>query len=166
MTYPYISYPQIGQALHRHFHGRQPRVVVATTASGAIPYYAKLTCVDMHGLNDRWVARHGRITSKRAGHHRMATLRYLLERGVHLVIGHPQTRPREAGMRAEAADAAAVRYFAGLFRREEIPEGIAIVEMPFNDASAVSMLYLTPSAVIDEAVASGLLRRFPFDPRA
>ena len=33
--------------------------MIATTASGAIPYYSRLRTIDMLGLNDPWIARHG-----------------------------------------------------------------------------------------------------------
>jgi arabinofuranosyltransferase len=62
-------------------------VMLATTAAGAIPYYSKLPAVDMLGINDAWVARNGAIIGPRAGHQRAATLAYLNERGVNLVVG-------------------------------------------------------------------------------
>lgn len=79
--------------------GKVDDVRIATTAAGAIPYYSGLYSVDMHGLNDAWVARHGIYLSDRPGHQRIAPLSYLLYREVNLLIGQPMVLPR--GIRPE-----------------------------------------------------------------
>ena len=88
-----VSFPArwhvIGRRLGEIFeHDRG--VVIAVNPVGVITYQSDLTCVDLFGLNDRWVARHGSYDPKAPpGHRRQATLGYLVERGVHLLIGHP-----------------------------------------------------------------------------
>ena len=81
-----------GKVLGQLFDQDAPRTVIATTAAGAIPFFAGLETVDMLGLNDVWVAHHGLAIGSVPGHQRRATATYLLERRVKLVIGHPWVR--------------------------------------------------------------------------
>lgn len=46
----------IGTFLHKHFEPRG--AVLATDSAGALPYFARLTTVDMLGINDRYIATH------------------------------------------------------------------------------------------------------------
>ena len=46
----------LGQTLQKGFHQEQPSI--ATTAAGALPYYAALPTLDMLGLNDYYLPRH------------------------------------------------------------------------------------------------------------
>jgi hypothetical protein len=69
---------------------------IATTAAGAIPFHSRLRTIDMLGLNDPWIARHGLPVRTQPGHERTAPLAYLLERGVQLVIAHPVVVPQDA----------------------------------------------------------------------
>jgi arabinofuranosyltransferase len=78
----------IGKTLYNAFPDRDD-VRIATTAAGAIPYYSKLPTVDMLGINDKWVARHGNIVGTTPGHQRIAPMSYLVGRGVNLLIAHP-----------------------------------------------------------------------------
>ncbi len=78
----------IGKELGRIFDHRQD-VTIALTPAGAIPYYSRLRTIDMQGLNDKWIARHGAVSGIRPGHQRCATYRYLLERKADIIIGHP-----------------------------------------------------------------------------
>ncbi len=68
---PIQDWDEIGRTLHSYF-GSESGVVLATTAAGAIPYFSKLETVDMLGLNDAWIARHGLFLSNRPGHQRIA----------------------------------------------------------------------------------------------
>ena len=82
------NWTAIGKTLYRAFPDRQD-VLIATTAAGAIPYYSKLPTVDMLGINDPWVARYGKPVGTTPGHQRIAPMRYLIDRGVNLLIAHP-----------------------------------------------------------------------------
>ncbi|MFQ5489558.1 MAG: hypothetical protein ACE5GE_02450 [Phycisphaerae bacterium] len=64
-----------GRWLARH---AKPGDTVATAAAGALPYYSRLRCFDMHGLTEPIVARSGRAWSDRPGHARMATLQQVM----------------------------------------------------------------------------------------
>lgn len=85
------EWDEMGRVLGKSLH-YDARVTIATTPAGAIPSYSRLKTIDMHGMNDRWVARHGDIIGSVPGHQRIASLSYLLEREVNIVIGYPWTK--------------------------------------------------------------------------
>ncbi|MBI3073834.1 MAG: hypothetical protein HYY84_17125 [Deltaproteobacteria bacterium] len=95
------NWPGIGRLLGRTFAGQRD-VSIATTAAGAIPFYAKMRAIDMHGLTDRTVALHGIPTRGNVGHRRVAPLSYLIGRKVNLVFGHPWLVPNRATRPSEA----------------------------------------------------------------
>jgi hypothetical protein len=66
--------------------------LIAVGPAGAIPYYSELPTVDMLGLCDAWVARHGNPASNAAGHGKAAPSEYLNRRGVVWLVGQPDVR--------------------------------------------------------------------------
>lgn len=93
LEYPDFNWKQAGDVLHRLLYtGTPDDPVISTKAAGAIPYFSRLQTVDQYGLNDYWVARYGQTVDhiKITGHRRLATLSYLRQRGVNLVLDHPQ----------------------------------------------------------------------------
>jgi hypothetical protein len=80
-----------GRRLRELFYSGSPDdVSIAVTAAGAIPFYSGLPAVDILGLNDRWVLRHGdTLEGGRPGHRKIAPLSYLKQRKVSLIIDHP-----------------------------------------------------------------------------
>src|SRR5262249_59112169 len=85
----------IGTALSGLANQRPP-VVIAVTAAGAVPFYSDLESVDLLGLTDAWIARHGApilsqtpLAGSRPGHARIATAEYVERRSVHLLLNHP-----------------------------------------------------------------------------
>ena len=140
----------IGRKLGDLFEGSD--VIIATTAAGAIPYYSRLTTVDMFGLNDSWVARHGAIIGSRPGHQRGATLRYLIERKVNIIIGHPRVRPiSQVTMPACSFESffvqdARTEYFG------EIPQNFKLIEIPIDDTYKLVAIYLFTNPAIDELI--------------
>ncbi|MCB9546442.1 MAG: hypothetical protein H6706_11405 [Myxococcales bacterium] len=71
--------------------------VLATTAAGIIPYYARRPTLDLLGLNDAWIAHNVPASGNRPGHTKHAPPGYDAEKGVTLFIGHPEPsggRPR------------------------------------------------------------------------
>ncbi|KKL82589.1 hypothetical protein LCGC14_1983240 [marine sediment metagenome] len=142
------------------FQDGRSNVVIATTAAGAIPYYARLETIDMGGLNDRWVARHGAIVGARAGHQRIATLDYLVRRGVNLAIGVPLVTPR----RAKVEPLAWVKRAAEAFRREAVAAGLAedcrMVEIPLDDDYKITVLYLVANDHVDEIIRKHGLKTY------
>jgi len=142
----------VGRALGRDL-GRDSSVWIATGAAGAIPYYSGLRTVDMFGLTDPWVARHGIPYSEVAGHRRAADLDYLVRRGVTLVIAHPTTgRPSEGPLCMR--DFPLPGWDAQEPGRPVLPAGVRAVEIPVDSTLRMVAYYLAPHARVEEAVRS------------
>lgn len=58
----------------------RPGDVMAAPAAGAAPYYAEIPNIDLFGLADAEVAKHGHYNGPRPGHQRFASLEYVLKR--------------------------------------------------------------------------------------
>jgi hypothetical protein len=138
----------IGQLLARSF-GPGSGVAIATTAAGAIPYYSGLRTVDMLGLNDAEVARHGRRVGSRPGHRRAASLAYLVCRGVNLVLGHPAMVNSDSTANKVGLDWLIPGYQAG----DRIPEDARLVEIPIDRGYRLVALYLVRSGHVERAIA-------------
>jgi arabinofuranosyltransferase len=156
LTNPHEDWAQIGRVLGRSFDHRSD-VTIATTAAGAIPFYSRLKAVDMFGLSDRWVTKHGRLYRKggKAGHRRIATLDYLIQRNVNLVLGHPLMVRRGSG-RVRAFGPEELAHFGlpiGGNRAGLGAETARLLEIPVNPAYSLLALYLTKSATVDRAIA-------------
>lgn len=143
----------IGRELGRLLSDAREPVTIAITAAGAIPYYSKLRTIDMLGLNDRHIARHGMELGARPGHTRGASMGYLLEKEAHLVLGHPTVKPRDAeptsgltGLRLDIFTAADEPGGSSL------PDTARIIEIPLDDAYRLDVLYLTPHPSIDDMI--------------
>lgn len=160
----------IGKALAAAF-GPSDSVVIATTAAGAIPYYAGLPAVDMLGLNEPAAAGafgenlegtvgedgadaapfQGVFVSYVPGHQRVLPYEYLVRRGVNLVISHPiVTRVgEEPGVRPLLPVSGPPHLSA------------MVISMPIGGGYQVEMLYVRPNAAVDSALAR---RRWPARP--
>lgn len=71
---------------------------LATTAAGALPFYARRYTVDIFGLSDEWIAHHVPARGTRPGHTKSAPLEYLLGKEVDYLVYHPQlakNKPRK-----------------------------------------------------------------------
>lgn len=77
---------RIGKKLRELLH---PQTTIATTMAGGIPYYSKLRTIDQYGMNDRLIAHQSAGELRRRGHAKVATIAYLRDQSVNLVIGHP-----------------------------------------------------------------------------
>jgi hypothetical protein len=119
-------------------------VSLATTAAGAIPYYARVTSIDMLGLNDKYIARFGHYFGRAAGHERIASLAYLEQRKVNLIVSHPYVDLRTEHL-------IKVPLIPGVDNKD-LPNTKA-VEIPLDALYKVVILYLTPSAVVDSVIA-------------
>jgi hypothetical protein len=158
LTDPNGGWDGVGRALHRHFD-EDSGVVIATSAAGAIPYYARLETVDMGGINDAWVARHGIVASDRPGHQRMATMEYLLSRKVHLLIGKPRFVRGAVAVRRPfyRHDVRGMSWVD--FGVERLPADATMLQIPVEEGYWVLAVYLTPHPAVDAAIeAHGLVR--------
>jgi hypothetical protein len=130
--------------------------VLAIHAVGAIPYYSGLRTVDMWGLNDPWIARHGKEAPPeypRPGHRRHATLAYLKERRVNFVIGEP-TRLRRGELTRMAQPRVFSFWIQTVINFNEDPiRDATLVAMPIDKNEVLLMWYLTPSPAIDRLIA-------------
>jgi len=157
LTASHEQWLQVGKALGETF-GEAGDVLIATMPAGAIPYVSKLRTVDMLGLSDHWVARFGDTLGKRPGHTRVATLEYLLRRGVNLLVAHPQVH-------APSTDEQPRRpaNLWGEISGQALPEHLRAIEVPLADGQVVEVLYLTAHPGIDAVIAARGLRQLPLD---
>ena len=137
------------------------QVLLATTAAGAIPYHSRLRTIDMLGLTDPWIARRGKAFGAQRGHERVAPVRYLVARGVHLVLGQPWLRrPSQEDIRHVPFSALReFRVFSGE-RARDFPPAASLLEIPLDRNRRLVALYLLPHPVVAEAIAQGRWRRF------
>ena len=150
------EWSQIGKALQAVFPDGAD-VSIAVTAAGAVPFYSRLEAVDMLGLNDPWVARHGLIPEgKKPGHSRIAPVSYLVRRRVNLLIGNPRlVRWSEAPPSGHALEEFKRRQgkWLRLETDDEIPAHAKLVQIPVEGGWGILVLYLTPSPIVDEVAA-------------
>ncbi len=150
----------IGRLLGEAFPARD--VGIATSAAGAIPYFSGLPAVDMLGLCDTFVARHGLPAGDKAGHRRYAPLAYLVQRGVHLVIGSPWVRPATETGAFYPWSAVRARPFMH-WEAAALPAGAVMLEIPLPFAQHLRVLYLQPHPAVEAAIARYGWRRVPVD---
>ena len=163
VTSPEENWQTVGRVLGRLFDGGRSNVVMAVTAAGAIPYYSRLETIDMGGLNDRWVARHGRIVGSRPGHQRIATLDYLLDRGVNLVVGVPLVMLRHPGVKSLAWVQSAEQEFRREASAAKLPAGARMVEIPLDRDYKITILYLVQNDQVDEVIRREKLKTYPVE---
>lgn len=136
-----------GKAIAAHFPPEDELIIAATTA-GALPYYARHYTLDMHGLNEPWVARHGDAFIPVPGHYKIAPPEYLLKQGVHLDFQIPDLwTPKRGELCAFVREQYyQVERFKG--------KGVKIVQIPVQGDEQVIPLYLKPHPKIDAKIAS------------
>jgi hypothetical protein len=72
----------------------------AVGAAGALPFFSELPNLDLFGLNDLEIARHGRIIGNRPGHQRFVAMEYLFALEPTFVFMNPEATPlRSARLR-------------------------------------------------------------------
>ena len=146
------DWDEVGRSLGGYF-GPGSGVVIAVGPSGAIPYYSRLQTVDMRGLVDPWVARNGLIVSSAPGHQRMAPLSYLVDRGVNLVVGHPQVVPRQGGLPEAYTRSSMAALGLADVATARFPGGARILAIPMSEDRLLLALYLVPSPEVERAIA-------------
>ncbi|MBN1163799.1 MAG: hypothetical protein JXB45_04425 [Candidatus Krumholzibacteriota bacterium] len=157
------NWRRVGTVLRELFAEPPAEVVIATSAAGAISYYSRLEVVDMLGMNDRWIARNGIIQSSRPGHIRMASHQYLYQRGVNLIIGHPQVEERDAPGRGCYAVRDLERFDLAEIREDLIPSSARVVEIPLDERYRVTVLYLVPHPRVEKVIEEKNLRTYEIE---
>jgi len=69
----------------------------AVGAAGALPFFSELPNLDLFGLNDQEIARHGRIIGNRPGHQRFVQMDYLFAQKPTFVFMSPESTPLQPG---------------------------------------------------------------------
>lgn len=154
---------EVGKALHDWFADTD--IVIAVTPAGAIPFYAQLHTIDMLGLNDPWIARHGlptenpdrRWLGEKPGHRIKAPMHYLVDQGVNLLIGHPLVRSPD-GPRQYLED-----YLGPRFHEFDQPPPLhtQVVEIPIATDRMLITLYLHTHPTIDRLIRTHQWRVYP-----
>ena len=160
------AWQAMGELLHEQFPGGpdvpgQPTIAVAPL--GVIGYFSDLPTIDMLGLTDAYTARNGATFDiYYPGHVRMATVPYLQDRGVNLVLGQPDVvRADPARTSYRLSEVARLWPAADL---KALPETARIIEVPMGRNQTWTVLYLEPNAKVDEAIARNGWRVLPIDP--
>lgn len=155
----------VGIRFNELFYSIKDKIVIATSAAGAIPYYSKLTTIDMFGVNDRWIALNGEVTRHfKPGHHRWGKLDYYFKTNVNIIIGHPELRPvrwSEGREKIALVDFDNFRI-PGLSKRV-LPTESRILEIPVDQEYSLFALYLKPLKEIDDIITSNNIRSFEID---
>lgn len=141
---------EIGRTYRAHFGDTETPVTIASTAAGATAYYAQMRFVDIHGLNDAWVARHGIWRPyAQPGHQRVASVSYLVEQGVNLVVG--PILPRNGA--PSASEDLPLQIFGAIPTPDLVlPAPTRVIEIPLDADWAVATLYLVPHPAIEAAI--------------
>lgn len=142
-------------------------VTIAVTGAGVIPYISRLRSIDMHGLNDKWIAKNGRIVKDKPGHTRVVRLEYLIKRKVNLIVANPfRVKKRQKYKRVFSANDRIVRMF--YFGKEgdkvdkyKLPPDSKMLEMPIDKNHNLLLLYLIKSPVVDAAIKKGNWKTYP-----
>ena len=146
------DWDEVGRTLSQHFDA-ESGVVIAVGPAGAIPYYSRLPTVDMRGLVDPWVARNGIIVSTVPGHQRISPLDYLVERGVDLVVGHPQVVSRRDGLPSAYPLSELSRFALVDASPDTVPPGSRLLAIPMAGDRLLLVLYLTEDAAVERLIA-------------
>lgn len=156
------SWSNMGKALARDL-GTESRVVLGVSPAGAIPFYSGLETVDILGLNDLWVPRNGHLRQTCTvcqAHARMATIPYLAERGVTLVLGHPQWR-RSGDVEVPPPTVMRRMFYDEEVGYDALSPDASLLYIPLEDGSEFAAVYLTPSREVDALIESGVWRSVP-----
>ena len=138
-------------------------VTIAVTPAGAIPYYSGLASIDMHGLNDRWIAKNGKFLSSRPGHQKGATFDYLMSRQANLIIAHPHmVRNEDFQPNAFTLKEINSAYFFGTIEeKSSFPDTAKMVKIPVDREFSLIAVYLIDNPAIEEQIARGDWKVFP-----
>jgi arabinofuranosyltransferase len=179
LPYPVLTFTQIshwpsdsptawqamGELLHEQFPGGpdvpgQP--VIAVAPLGVIGYFADLPTIDMLGLADATVAREGATFDLYyPGHVRMATVPYLEQRGVDLVIGQPRVVPADPERTSYRLSEVTNLWPAADLNL--LPEQARIIEVPVTDDQVWLLVWLEPNDRVAEAVQRNGWRVLPIE---
>jgi len=134
---------EIGKKLGEIFPDKS--VSIAVTAAGAIAFYSGLQTIDMLGLNDKYIARHGNEYVDFPGHQKVASLDYLIQRKVHLIIAHP----RIIDPNITITEKDYINAFSYYVPKNRLSFEHKLVAIPMTKDYSLLTFYLTPDPTID-----------------
>jgi hypothetical protein len=151
--YPDGQWSSVGGRLHAALGGKNVRI--ALHPAGAIPFYSDLDTVDMLGLNDLEISVRGALAptiDRRPGHRRWATLEYLDEKKVNLVLGAPiVVAPGVISGRGGVEFLRRWMQVAMPLSAGQIDKAV-FVGVPIDSRRSLVAWYLTASPTLDETV--------------
>jgi len=159
---PGANWKAVGLAL-RGAVAASPDLGIGISPAGAVPYFSQARAIDVLGLNDKWVPAHGykrRLCTVCLGHARLATIDYLRQSRVHLVLGHPQhlsylhPSPNPLGI-------VRAMFFGEDIDFENLPPNASLLRIPLHDDVALAAAYIEPNPEIDRLIAAGVWRDQP-----
>ncbi|UZS00136.1 hypothetical protein [Chondrinema litorale] len=149
----------IGKAMG-HFFNSDSSIKIGVCAAGAIPYYSKMYTIDMHGLNDEWIAKNGIPENQRAGHQKIATFEYLIEKKVNLVLGFPKVISTGSILQINKE---MVHKFVVSPIPKELQNRLNVVGIPINESTMVLALYIYRNDMIDSLIEKNSLQLYSID---
>ena len=163
--YPDHHWGKIGLKIKEYLS--DDNITLAMTPVGAIPYYSQIKTIDMWGLNDKYIAHHGKLMPpdyKRPGHRRRADLDYLLERKVNLVFAHPKLIRRGYLNQITKNDVENFMYnclgYESPYSRNLTA---TLVEIPLNSEISIIAWYLCGNKEIDSLIENRIWQSCEFN---
>jgi arabinofuranosyltransferase len=166
-----VEWHDVGESLTACFGEGRKQITIAVTAAGIIPYETECPTVDLLGLNDWFIARHGEVVEpvskwlgNRPGHSRIASASWLQTRGVHLLLNKPWVVDEQQMKRLHVKDIRTnwslgagydpQRFHAVRVRSPVASDGTQprVVAWPMGGGRYLMSLYLLPSPHVDEAI--------------
>lgn len=139
---------KVGRVLGNIFADTSSPVIIAN-GSGAIPYYSKLTNIDILGLNNKWVARNGTLVNYIPGHTRVAPPKYLIDSKVDLIIAYVRPTATPLIELARLENSFWKNFQKGILL---FPHKLKVIEIPLNDKYRVDVFYISKNKAVDKAI--------------
>lgn len=154
----------LGHDLGRWFRADDPShsPVIAISTLGAISYGSDLRVIDMIGLTEPEIARHGLPAAHYyPGHVKMATVDQLRDAHVNLVLG--TALPAKPDPHRRAYDVRELIPTWPVVDLGELPADARVVEIPYLSDRVLPAIEIQPNPVLDAAITREGWRTFPID---
>lgn len=154
----------LGHDLRRWFTSGDPadRPVIATSTLGAISYGSGLRVVDMIGLTEPDIAKHGLPAAHYyPGHVKIATIEQLRNHDVDLVVG--TALPERPDPDRHTYDVRELIPTWPVVDLRKLPASARVIELPYLGDRVLPAIELAPDPVVDAAVERERWRTFPID---
>lgn len=158
-----LGWCDLGERLARDF-GAHSGVTIAVAPAGALSYCSGLRSIDMLGLNDAWIARHGTPIDERPGHRRLTTYSYLVSRGVNIVLDVPRILPAPLPADIPVPLAHWAAFSDRMADPGALPRDATLLEIPVWEGRGwLYVLYLVKHSAIESRIRELHWRTIPLD---